>query len=71
MAISKKQKRNERNSLEAFYKKRDKALERVVAAWEKSDAADFDIEIFNKALDELTIAHAAATFEWASGPHKW
>ena len=31
---------------------------------------DEDHDNFNKALDRLTIAHTALTFDWFSGPHK-
>jgi hypothetical protein len=67
MAKLKKKKSND--SLDVFYRKRDRALERVVAAWEKGEAASEDE--LNKALDALTVAHISATFDWASGPHKW
>jgi hypothetical protein len=72
MEKSKKKKSNERNSPDALYCKRDKALERLVAAFEKYGAAGEDHEDeLNTALDALTIAHVAVTFEWANGPHKW
>jgi hypothetical protein len=57
MQQSKKKKRNERNSLDTLYRKRDRALERVVALWEK----DQDV---NDALDVLTLAHTAATLKF-------
>jgi hypothetical protein len=44
----------------ALYRKRDRALERVVALWEK----DQDV---NDALDVLTLAHTAATFKFVGG----
>jgi hypothetical protein len=67
MTKSKKKKSNERNSLDALYRKRDRGLERVVATWEKRRAAGEDPEDeLNTALDALTIAHVAVTFEWAS-----
>jgi hypothetical protein len=69
MTKSNKRKRNKRDSLDVLYSKRHKALERVVAAWEKDEAAGEDE--LNKALDALAVAHIAATFEWASGPLKW
>ena len=71
MTKSKKKQSSERNSLDALYLKRDRALERVVATWGKHGATSEEPEELNKALDALTIAHVAATFEWASGPHKW
>jgi len=69
MAKLKKKKSND--SLDVFYRKRDRALERVVDAWQRSGAPNDDGEELNKALDALTVAHVAATFEWASGPMKW
>jgi hypothetical protein len=59
-------KSGEKTSLDALYRKRDKALERVVAAYKDLDKRD-DGEELDRALDALTVAHAAATFEWASG----
>lgn len=47
-------------------RKRDAALERVLLAWMK-DTPDQDPEELNRALDALTLAHAAATFEFVSG----
>jgi hypothetical protein len=64
MTKSNKRKRNKFDSLDV-----QKALERVVAAWGKGEAAGEDE--LNKALDTLAVAHIAATFEWASGPLKW
>jgi hypothetical protein len=67
MQQSKKKKRTERNSLDTLYRKRDRALERVVAIWEKSGGSTEGSDELNRALDVLTIAHTTATFEWASG----
>jgi hypothetical protein len=42
--------------------------------WGKCDPTVKDPEAeeaLNIALDALTLAHTAATFEWASGPAKW
>ena len=50
-----------------------KAMERLVSAWEKYDGTDENPEAedeLNIALDAIAIAHAAATFEWATGPLK-
>jgi uncharacterized coiled-coil DUF342 family protein len=60
MIQPKKKTRKKRESLDTLYDKRNRALERVVALWEK----DQDV---NHALDVLTLAHAAATFEFVGG----
>ena len=57
MKKPKKKIRRKRDSLATLYNKRDRALERVVALWQKNQ----DV---NHALDVLTLAHAAATFEF-------
>ena len=57
---AKKKTRKKRDSLDALYDKRDRALERVIALWEK----DEDV---NDALDVLTLAHATLTFEIVGG----
>ncbi len=52
----------------------EKALERLVRAWGKYDGTDEHPEVeeaLNMALDAFAIAHAAASFEWASGRLKW
>ena len=53
-----KKKRANRNSLDSLYRKRDRALERVVEVWLRDEA---DSEELNKALDVLAVAHATAT----------
>jgi uncharacterized coiled-coil DUF342 family protein len=60
MKQPKKKTRKKRDSLDKLYDKRDRALERVVALWEK----DQDV---NDALDALTLAHTAATFMFVGG----
>jgi hypothetical protein len=62
MANSKK-KRASRNSLDSLYRKRDRALGRVVGIWLRDVGEDPDE--LNKALDVLTLAHTTATFERA------
>ena len=57
MKQPKKTKRAKRDRYEVLCEKRDRAFERVVALWEN----DEDV---NHALDVLTLAHAAATFEF-------
>jgi hypothetical protein len=52
-------------TLNSLYRKRDKALERVVEIYMKGEDADEDE--LNKALDVLTVAHARATFEFVDG----
>lgn len=60
MKQAKKKTRKKSDSLDALYEKRDRALERVVALWER----DKDV---NNALDALTLAHTAATFKFVGG----
>jgi hypothetical protein len=64
MTVPKKKKRHKRNPLDTLYRKRDRALERVVAIYENGEAED---EELNTALDVLTLTHAAATFEFVGG----
>jgi hypothetical protein len=64
MKHSKKKKRQARDPLYRIYDKRDRALERVVKAYLKGEDADEDE--LDKALDVLTVAHAAAAFEFMS-----
>jgi hypothetical protein len=50
-----------------------RAIQRLVAAAKKYAADNEDLEAREElalALDEVALAHAAATFEWASGPLK-
>jgi hypothetical protein len=62
MKQPKKKTRKKRDSLDTLYNKRDRALEHVVAIWIRdSDKETVDL---NRALDVLTLAHAAATFEF-------
>lgn len=67
MKPSNKKKRTDHNSLDTLYRKRDRALERVITTWEQSGDSEEKTEELNRALDVLTMAHTAATFEWASG----
>jgi hypothetical protein len=60
LPLNPKKARGKRDSLDTLYNKRDRALERVVALWEK----DQDV---SHALDVLTLAHAAATFKFVGG----
>lgn len=61
--MTKKGKRTGPDLLNSLYRKRDRALEHLVATY---NANEEDLDELNKALDALTLAHAAATFEWAS-----
>jgi hypothetical protein len=61
--------------VEIFSRKRDRAIARLVAAWQKyqnsldeDDHAEAELEA---ALDALTLANVVHTFEWTSGPHEW
>lgn len=63
-----KNKRIKRDSLHVWYRKRNKALARVVDICEQGEAGEDEL---NQALDALALAHTAATFEWGGGPIKW
>src|SRR4051812_24355132 len=52
-----KNKRQKRDSLDVLYGKRDRALEGVVAVFQKEEGIDG--EELNRALDVLTLAHVA------------
>jgi hypothetical protein len=58
-----KSKTKKNTLLDCLYLDRDKALDRVV----RICLTDRDPDELNKALDVLTVAHARATFEFASG----
>jgi hypothetical protein len=62
---SNKPKDDHRDSVDKLNRKRDQALERVIAICLKKGALDEDE--LDKALDVLTVAHATATFEFVSG----
>ena len=61
-------KRPNLTSLDLWYHRRNKALERVVAIYERGEATEDEM---NQTLDALALAHIAATFEWGGGPMKW
>ena len=63
-----KNKRRKRDSIEVWFHKRNKALARVVEIWLHGEKTEGDL---NRALDALSVAHTAATFEWGDGPLKW
>lgn len=50
--------------------KRNKAIERFVAAWNSISSTDDDFEPVHSALDAVTVAHIAAVLEWQNGPTK-
>ena len=50
----------------ASERKVDRAIERLIAAWEDYKAGGNSDELTN-ALDALTVSHVIATFEMASG----
>lgn len=66
MTYSREKKSKEHNSLGALYDKRDRALG---GPPETESVAEEDE--LSMALDALTIAHFAATFEFVSGAHEW
>jgi hypothetical protein len=65
--VKKSKSKKKPDTLAQLDRKRDAALDRVLAAWIKKDAPDQDPDELNMALDALTLAHAAATFEFVSG----
>jgi hypothetical protein len=50
--------------LESLYRKRDKALERVVAICSRPEEPNEDPDELNRAIDALALAHIAATLEF-------
>jgi hypothetical protein len=62
-----KKKFKKRDPENALCRKRDRALDRVIDVFEKRDDLDSDGEALNKALDALTLAHVAVTFNFISG----
>jgi hypothetical protein len=61
------------NYLDDLYLKRDLAVERFVAAWEKYKSCSEDEDVcaeLESALDAVTLANVTSTLEWASGPHE-
>jgi hypothetical protein len=50
--------------------KRDKAIERFVAAWNSASSTDDDFEPIHSALDAVTVAHIAVVLDWQNGPSK-
>jgi hypothetical protein len=48
----------------------DKAIERLLRAWQEYKAGG-DADELTSALDALTVAHLVSTFEWANGPQNW
>jgi hypothetical protein len=65
--VKKAKSKKKPDTLAQLDRKRDAAVEWVVAAWTRSDAPDQDPEELHRALDALTLAHAAATFAFVSG----
>jgi hypothetical protein len=68
MTKPKKNESNERNSLVALYSKRDRALERLIAAWKEGEASG--VRDLNCEIDALTLAQVAVTFEMHSERRK-
>jgi hypothetical protein len=63
MKQAKKKTRKKRDSLDALYRKRDKALERIV----ELRLIDDDSEELNTALNVLALSHTALTFKFVGG----
>ena len=63
------QRSSERKSRAALYGKRDRALERLIDAWNASErsAGEYDL---NPAIDALALAQVAVTFEMFGEPQK-
>jgi hypothetical protein len=55
---------NKRDPTDLLYRKRDQALDRVLRICDQSPAGS---EELNTALDVLTLAHTALTFNFVSG----
>jgi hypothetical protein len=70
MTKLKTKKRPTRNYADTLARKREKAIEQLLIALD-NETIDGDGEEVNKALDVLTVTHAALAFEELSGPHKW
>jgi hypothetical protein len=62
-------KRPNLTSLDLWYHRRGKALERLVEILGSDEEKEEDE--LNRALDALALAHIAATFEWGGGPIEW
>jgi hypothetical protein len=67
MKQPKKKTRKKRDRFDILCDKRDRALDRVVKLWCESEPSNEGSEELNTALDVLTLAHAAATFEFVGG----
>ena len=65
MKPPKKKTRNKRDQFDILSEKRDRALDHVIRVW--GHGPDEDPVKLNGALDRLTLAHAAVTFEYVSG----
>jgi hypothetical protein len=64
--MDKLKKKRSNDPLGIIYRTRDRALQRVVETFLKSGTPNDDGAELEKALDTLTVAHVAATFDWAS-----
>jgi hypothetical protein len=53
-----------RDPLESLDRRRQKALERVVAIYLRPEGPNEDKDELNRAVDALALAHIAATFEF-------
>jgi hypothetical protein len=61
----------EEESLDLLEARRNAALSDLAEKHrELYDYGEGSVEEILKALDAVTVAHLAATFKWANGPHK-
>jgi hypothetical protein len=65
MKQPKKKTRKKRDRYDILSDRRDRALDHVIVVWGKGPYEDS--AILDRALDLLTLAHAAVTFEYVSG----
>jgi hypothetical protein len=65
MKQPKRKSRKKRDQFDILSDKRDRALDHVIVVWGEGPYED-PVKL-NRALDRLTLAHAAVTFEYVSG----
>jgi hypothetical protein len=65
-----KLKKKEIDEFKTLYRKRDKAVERLISAWQTYLANDRAGTQLDQAVDALTMAHLAMTFNYTGLPEK-